>query len=433
MESRGGIHSSVQMILTRTPMDYICNHTNIEVIDQTMITGLFIAEDKCIGAIGLHVPTGRYRVLRAKATIIASGGSCQMYGWSGTGAISINSPDNTGDVDMAAFRKGCSLINTEFFSYDMINLFPNSIGGSFCAGIGSDSVSSILISDTEGKFLFGKDMEERPYGPITVECMMRVQEGKGTENGCLYIDLSQPGAEMMTRPAYRRNIAMWKKQFGIDLLQPGNKIEITPEPFEHMGQPVIDENGMTEIKGLFNVRGIGNWMLLIGTHWLAPYVGHRAAEYASDNDFSSNDWSSVQAEIARLEGILNNEGSKRPHEIRQELQGIVFDALQTGASAETLIPAIAAIRKIRDEDLPKMTVSNKTRCYNTDWRKAVENYNLIELSIVSLEASLMREETRGFFYRVDFPKTDDENWLVNILAKYNNGDYEYVKRPVVEP
>jgi succinate dehydrogenase / fumarate reductase flavoprotein subunit len=432
LEKRGGTYSSVQMIFTRHPMDFIINHTSIEVIDETMVTGLLIVDGKCPGVIGLHVPTGRYRVLRSKATIIANGGSTQMYGWSGTGAISINSPDNTGDVDMAAFRSGCSLIDTEFFSCDMISRFPDAIGGSFCSGIGADSVSSVMISDSNGKYLFGKDMEERPYGPITTECSQAVLNGGGSENDCLYLDLSQPGAETLTRPAYRRNIALWKKVFGIDVLEPGNKVEISVEPFEHMGNPIIDEYGMTEIPGLFNVRGVGTRMMLLGSHWLAPYVGHCAADYASDNELNINDWSSVQTEITRLEGILSNEGSIRPHEIRHSLQRAVFDALHVGANADGLNAAIAEIKRIRDEDLPKMAVSNKTRCYNTDWRKAIENHNLVDMSLACLETTLMREESRGFFFRSDFPAKDDENWLAHILVKYNSGSFEYEKVSVVE-
>lgn len=432
LENRAGIYTSVQMIFTRHPSEYLDTHTDVTVIDQTMITGLFIVGGKCVGAIGLHIPTGRYRVFRAKATIIANGGSCQMYGWSGTGAISINSPDNTGDVDMAAFRNGCSLVNAEIFTYDMISRFPDSIGGSFMSGIGADSVSSVLICDSKGDFLFTKDKEETGYGPITVECSQAVLDGRGSENDCLFLDLSQPGAEQLTRPAYRRNIALWKKVFGIDVTAPGHRIEISVEPFEHMGTPVIDENAMTEIPGLFNVRGIGNSFVLLGNHWIAPYTGHCAAEYAAANDVSNDDWTSVNKEIARLEEIFSNEGGLRPHEIRHAVQHAFFDALHIGANAAGLNSAITEIKRIKNEDLPKMTVMNKTRCYNTDWRKAIENYNIIDLAIAALEATLMREETRAFYFRSDFPEVDNDNWLANILVKYNGGDFKYDKRPVVQ-
>ena len=432
LENRGGVHASVQMLFTRHPSEYLYTQTDVSIIDQTMITGLFVADGKCIGATGIHLPSGRYRVFRAKATIIANGGSCQMYGWSGTGAISINSPDNTGDVDMAAFRNGCSIINPELFSYDMISRFPDAIGGSFCSGLGADSVSSSLICDSNGDYIFTIEKEEGAYGPITVECSLAILDGRGSENGCLYLDLSKPGAETLTRPAYGRNIKLWKEVFGIDVTAPGHKVEISVEPFEHMGNPVVDENGMTEIPGLFNVRGIGNLLMLLGSHWIAPYVAHCASEYALTSDFGSSDWSSVQAEIDRLEGILHNEGGKRPHEIRHAVQHAYFDAMHLGANAEGLNAAIAEIKRIREEDLPGMTVANKTRCFNTDWRKAIENYNIIDSALMALEGALMREETRMFYFRSDFPQQDNDNWLANILVKYNDGNFEYEKRPVVE-
>jgi succinate dehydrogenase / fumarate reductase flavoprotein subunit len=411
--------------------EYLDTHTNVEVVDDTMATGLFIVNGTCIGAIGLHLPTGRYRVFRAKATVIANGGSCQMYGWSGTGAISINSPDNTGDVDMAAFRNGCSIVNPEFIEYDLISVLPAAIGGSFGSGLGADSISSALVCDSDGNFFLADD-KELAYHPITVSCSQVILDGKGSEHDCVFLDLSQPGADLLTRPAYRRNIALWKNTFGIDVTQSGYRVEIGVEAIEHMGNPVVDENAMTEIPGLFNVRGIGNKVMLLGNHWMAAYAGHCAAEYASTKEFNSNDWSSVQAEITRLEGILNVEGGKRPHEIRHAVQHTFYDALHIGATADGLNAAITEIQRIRDEDLPKMTVSNKTRCYNTDWRRAIENYNIVDLALATLKASLMREETRSFFFRQDFPDQDDENWLLTILVKYNEGSFDLEKRPVVE-
>jgi succinate dehydrogenase / fumarate reductase flavoprotein subunit len=427
----GSMEATPEMTFTRHPLEYLDTHTNVEVTDNTMITELFLVGGKCTGAIGIHLPTGRYRVFRARATIIANGGSCQMYGWSGASAISINSQDNTGDVDMAAFRNGCALISPELIDYDMINIKPPSVAGAYGAGLGADSISSKRVCDSDGVFFFAEDTD-LVYHPINVECQIRAYQGKGGENGCMFLDFTQSGAEMGTRPLFRRNIELWKKIFGIDVTQPGYKVEIGAEPFEHLASPVVDENTMTEIPGLFNVRGIGNKLMLLGSHWMAAYAGHCAAEYAKTNEFNSNDWSSVEGEIARLEEILAKDGSVRPHEIRHAVQYAVYDALHIGANADGLNTAIAEVKRIRDEDLPKMMVANKTRCYNTDWRRAIENYNIIDLAIATLEGTLMREETRGFFYRQDFPEQDDANWLKNILVKYNGGDFEYSTRPVVE-
>ncbi len=424
------IPSNEQTFMRCTP-EYLDANTTIPVVDNTMITGVFVSGGSCAGAIGLHVPTGTYRVFRAKATVIANGGCTQMYGWSGTGALSINVPDNTGDVDMAAYRQGCSLINPEFFSYDLISLWPPAIGGSFASGIGADSVSKNLVCDKDGDF-FLADETYVGYQPITTATAKRILEGKGSPNGCVYLDLSSPEASVLTRPAYYRNVALWKEIFGIDVTLPENKVEIGVEAFEHMCTPVADENMMTEIPGLFNVRDAGNMLMLHSNHYLAGYAGKCAADYAESlGDEAEVDWSCAEEEIARLEDVLNAEGTIRPHVIRHNIQNAVYEALHLGSNSGKLEAAIAEIERIRDEEIPQMAVSNKTRCLNYEWCSAIENLNLIAMSEATPKATLMREESRLFFFRPDFPEADDENWLVNILAKQSENGVELVTRNIV--
>lgn len=423
------IASNEQSFMRHT-VEYLASSSAVNVIDQTMVTALLMSGGACCGVIGLHVPTGTYRVVRAKAVVIADGGSTQMYGWSGTGALSINTPDNTGDVDVAAYRRGCSLINPEFFSYDLISLKPAAIGGSFASGLGADSVSKDLVCDAEGNHYLA-DETFVGYQPITVATSKVIREGKGSPDGCVYLDLSSPDAQELTRPAYWRNVSLWKDVFGIDATKPDARVEIGVEAFEHMGTPVVDENMMTELPGLFNVRGAGNMMMLHTNHYLAAYAGHCARAFAASAERLPLDEACVIDEVGRLEQILAADGDIRPHVIRHKIQDAVYRALYLGCDAAGLETAIAEIDRIRDEDIPRTLVSNKTRCLNFEWRSAIENLNLVVSAEAALRASLMREESRVFFYRADFPEQDNENWLVNILAKSGDSGMELTARPVV--
>ena len=111
----------------------------VKILDRTMATDIIDQDGVCCGVMGLHIPTGTMRVVRAKATICCTGASTWMYGWNTCGARSINSPDNTGDIDAAAFRHGCALEGNEFFQCDLLNIEPTGIACSFQSGIGADS------------------------------------------------------------------------------------------------------------------------------------------------------------------------------------------------------------------------------------------------------------------------------------------------------
>ena len=50
---------------------------------------------------------------------------------------------------------------------------------------------------------------------------------------------------------------------------------------------------------------------------------------------------------------------------------------------------------------------------------------------VIARSALFRTESRGNHYRVDYPKTDNEKWMKNIIAKDENGKVKIWSEPIV--
>lgn len=114
------------------------------------------------------------------------------------------------------------------------------------------------------------------------------------------------------------------------------------------------------------------------------------------------------------------------------IQKAAYEALQPARSADKIQAGIDELVRIRQEDMPNMTLADQSAVYNTDWKCAIENYNLLDISEASAKAALFREETRGHMYRADFPEQDDANWLCNVRESYNDGDIQCEKSAVVE-
>jgi succinate dehydrogenase / fumarate reductase flavoprotein subunit len=400
----------------------------ITIIDNTMITDIFLDNGKCVGAVGYQVQTGEYRVFRSKATIATAGACCQMYGWLDVHPIGMNTPDNTGDVDAAAYRHGVPLVSNEFFGVDLISVHPSSLGASFNAGIGADGNHMQFVCDKDGEFF----MRETNAYDVSRPIRDRILAGKGGEHGGVFIDLTSPEALDRTklRPCYLRNVYMWKEKFNIDVTQSGYRIPVSLECFEHGGAFVIDENCSSSIPGLFGTRGYG----LVKGHitqqtFVGAFAGLKAYEYAQDNDVKKVDWTAAEAEISRIDEIRTREVSAgiRPFEIRHKIQNNFYDNWEPATDAAKLQKAIAELERIKKEDLPKQYVADKSATFNRDWKDAIENYNLIDMTEATLRSALMREESRLTFYRTDFPEQDDKNWHVNIYCKLNNGNMELSK------
>ena len=412
--TRGFEHS-----MTRHWSDHFRAKDYVTVHDRTMITDLIIEDGRCLGAVGLHLPTGEYRVYRAKVTLSATGGCTQFYGWNSTSATTNNVLDNTADVEMALLRHGGKIANAEFGSYDMMGAFPRSFTASEGSMVGADSVHSGDLMDSEGTYLKDyPEIAEKEYLTTQSGVMQAVdvvvRAGKGSENGGVYLDCKQESLSTM-RWMYQRNAQLLKEKFGYDFT--AQPTEVVPEMYEHGGEPITDDNAMcVDAEGLFCVRanaGSEGGMMNITNRRMGRYAMKRALEYlAAYEEPASVTYEGVAAEIARLEDLRTRtvDDPLRPITVRRNIQYACAEAARPVRPTDVLEMAKAELDRIMAEDIPRMACADDSLVQNADWKDAIEVVNLLDIARLTVEASLAREESRDAFIRPDFPETDDENW-----------------------
>lgn len=411
------------------------------IFDQTMITDVIVEDGNCIGAVGLYIPTGTIRVFRAKSTISCTGASSWIYGWNTVAPTSINSPDNTGDVDAAAYRRGAALQDSEFFQFDLISMYPTGLAASFVGGIGADNLCCEYICDENGNYFFrGMDYSTLDRITFTRTIAKAIHDGGGSPNGGVYVDFSNPEAFAAMGEVYRRNVQLWKDVFDIDVAS--TKLECALEAYEHGSNPRVDENLMVEgMPGLFCSRGGGVYGAQGGSsvniaYRDGSYAMMKAIEYANgegSNKPADFNFETVKEEIARLHNMrLRQEGGMRPQELTRMIQRAAYQACQPTRETEAMQEAVAELERIRTEEMPKMTLGDSSLVYNTDWKAAIECYNLLDIAEASSKAALMREESRGHSYRPEFPEENSTDWLCNIIATNSNGTMVLETVPVVE-
>jgi succinate dehydrogenase/fumarate reductase flavoprotein subunit len=61
-------------------------------------------------------------------------------------------------------------------------------------------------------------------------------------------------------------------------------------------------------------------------------------------------------------------------------------------------------------------------------KRDLENVALLLNAI--LKGSLLRKESRGSFFREDFPDQDDQNWLKNTVYRLVKREIQITHRPV---
>lgn len=399
----------------------------ILVYDQTMVTDIIVQKGICKGVIGLHLPTGTFRVFRSKAVIKSTGGCTQMYGWKTVSACTTQGGDNTADTDIAALRHGCELIGCEFFRWDTVVSKPDGIAFGYNAVFTCDTVNKNDITDIDGEH-FLSDVADRTEFFQTAAAA--VAAGKTNENGGFYADMTADAVAVM-RPAYKRNVELWKKIFDIDI--EGAKLDIELQCYEHGGSPRVDDTMMVlGIEGLFDVRGgeaLGTNGGMAGgtTYRQARYAAVCGCRYAQAVDAGKTDdfdWGLVTGEFDRLHEIRMRtvDGGLRPHEVRHAIQRASYTGIGPAGNAEKYEACIQELERIIKEDLPRQVVTNKTMVYNNEWKQAIENYNVAYIALATAKAMLMREETRAQFLRTDFPESDEEFWGKNNVGIKLDGD-----------
>jgi succinate dehydrogenase / fumarate reductase flavoprotein subunit len=85
------------------------------------------------------------------------------------------------------------------------------------------------------------------------------------------------------------------------------------------------------------------------------------------------------------------------------------------------------LQEIRDtKEIQRITSLNSTFRVEPQsgerWVTAIEVPNMLQCAELMLVGSLDRKESRGAFFRDDYPETDNDNWLKNIISRTLDGE-----------
>ena len=89
------------------------------------------------------------------------------------------------------------------------------------------------------------------------------------------------------------------------------------------------------------------------------------------------------------------------------------------------------LEKKMEEILPKMRLKSDSLRFNYDWVDALDVHDMLTALMLETQFCLFRKESRGAFYREDYPMTDNLNWLKHVVGyKGANGELILETLPV---
>jgi len=290
--SRKRVHTAKDytgMEIMRTLRDEFRSHPDLTLLEfSPAIELLSDGNGRCAGALLQNLETGERTVVRARCTIMATGGSGRLHY---QGFPTTNHYGATGDGLVIAYRLGAQLVFLDSMQYHPTGAaFPVQIVGQLVTeklrGVGAQ-----LLNIEGEQFVYNLETRDAVASAIIRECQGRGR-GIATPAGPLAVWLDTPMVDIAHGPGtiMAAFAAMYRQfhRFGIDIrVEP---ILIYPTYHFQNGGLVIDAHGQTTVPGLLSAGevsgGVHGRNRLGGNSLLEILVfgrrtGRRAAELAA--------------------------------------------------------------------------------------------------------------------------------------------------------
>lgn len=399
--------------------------SSIKVLPGLVIFDLVVEEGEVRGAFGF-LKDGKPCLIQSKAVILTAGGAGAIY------RRNDNQKSILGDGYALALRAGLPLFDLEFVQcYPFVLAEPRL--STFI--LLPPYPKEIRLFDEKGEDLsekldIGKDLTR---AVITQRDTLSISLFEASQKGDVYFDLTQVPEEKWER--YPLNF-LNKSKF------PFRERPFLVSPAVHffMGGIEIDEHGKTGLPGLFAagevVWGIhganrlgGNALTecavfgIIGGQSAAEYVRQKGGGESPANLLSET---SVRKWERKARNYLKKKRGPFDHPVDllvnlKDLAWKYAGPIREDGLMKEGLAQLASLEKRIGRVYPA-TLRDLFR------KRDLENAALLLKAI--LNGSLLRVESRGSFFRRDFPEQDDQNWLKNTYYRLVKGELEITHRPV---
>lgn len=406
----------------------------VEKLQEHRAVGLVPTQDgsALAGVLMIDMRTGKFRFVRAKTVLMATGGGPTMYKYH------TPSGDKTMDGLAMALRAGLPLRDME-----MVQFHPTGL----LAGEHSRMTGTVLEEGLRGaggqllnaagqRFMFDYDDkgERATRDVVSRGIYAEMRKSNDPDQVGMFISMSHLGPENVR--AKFKGMVKRCEDSGFDLA--GGLVEVVPTAHYFMGGVVVDVDTRTALEGLYVAgedaggahgsnrlggNGVANSTVYGGIAGDTMGVDIRSMTTLRDPDEEV-----LAAEYARATHPLS-QAPDLVQPLRNRLQEAMWEGVGVMRTAQGMRRGLERISAIRD-DLMQVGVAAENLAFNLTWHDWLNMASLCEVSEVIAKAALARENSRGAHYREDFQEAGAMDASYFTVAQRLGGDVNVAREDV---
>jgi succinate dehydrogenase / fumarate reductase flavoprotein subunit len=462
-----GDRTGLEMI--RTLQDHGI-HQGITFHMECTVTRLLTDGGRVVGAFGYERERGRFRVYRAGAVVLATGGIGRAY------RITSNSWEYTGDGQALAYEAGAELVDMEFLQFHPTGMvWPPSVRGILVTE-GVRGEGGILLNKDGRRFMFddippayqnqtadnedegwrytqGDKSARRPPELLTrdhvARCINReIKAGRGSPHGGVFLDIAWIKQRIKNAPEHiKKKLPGMYHQFmelaGVDITQ--EPMEVGPTTHYMMGGVRVDaESQMSTVPGLYAAgecaAGLHGANRLGGNSLsdllvFGKRAGDAAARFAREQGrvrtiAPDQVEAASRAALAPFDRTASDDGNN-PYQVQHTLQEMMQDLVGIVRTQQEMERALEGLAALRARAARVAVTGNRE--YNPGWHTALDLASLLVVSEAVTRSALARTESRGAHFRDDHPQKDEALGKVRHVVKRGADGAMQLERIAVTP
>ena len=395
---------------------------DIPIHDSQYVTEILVHDNICFGAMTFNIQNGERTVFLADSVILAAGGHTRIWRKS-----SSRRNENTGDGFYLGLKAGCRLADMELVQFHPTGMvIPEEISGTLVTEAVRGE-GGRLINCLGERFMEkydSKRMELSTRDRVAMANYTEIIEGRGTENGGVFLDISHKSKELII-DKLPRMYRQFLDTLMIDISK--SPMEVSPTAHYSMGGVVVDpRTHSTGVEGLYaagEVAGGLHGANRLGGNSLAEILifgkvsGHHASERSLKMDVQYRSRKVIRDAHNKIDSLIKN-GSEVARPLQRKLRDIMWENCGVVRNIDKLTSGLNEISTLK-ELVTKLDVRPDSEGYQ-DLMLAFD----LEGSIMSAEATILgamrRKESRGAHQRSDHTAMKDSfnvNFCITLKDK----------------